>query len=150
MDNAESCVHEALGVVFGPLSDGGGEPKGGGADGGIEGRVEGEDCLRRHWQDWRVVLPSNVGDESERDGGSCWRRRDFCEGGTGRRFGGQGDAGCVARQAVHFIGQVIQSIGHLFVSFAVMIFAKVCVLNSVGMSDVTEQGGEQNIGILTR
>ena len=53
-------------------------------------------------------------------------------------------------RAVRFIGQVIQSIGHLFVSFAVMIFAKVCVLVSVGMSDVTEWGGEQNVGILTR
>ena len=53
-------------------------------------------------------------------------------------------------RAVRFIRQVIRSIGHLFVSFAVMIFAKVCMLISVGMSDVTEQGGEQNVGILTR
>jgi len=51
---------------------------------------------------------------------------------------------------VHFIGQVIGSVRHLFVSFAVIIFAKVRVLISVGMSDVTERGGEQNVGILTR
>ncbi len=47
--DAESCFRNALGVVFGPLSDGGGEPEGGGMDGGIEGRVEGEDCLGQRW-----------------------------------------------------------------------------------------------------
>ena len=71
LDNAESCLRKALGVVFGPLADGGGEPEGSGADGGIEGRVEGEDCLGRRWRDQRVVLTSDVADEAERDGWSC-------------------------------------------------------------------------------
>ncbi len=45
LNDVEFCFREALGVVFGPLPDSGGEPEGGGTDGGIEGRVEGEDCL---------------------------------------------------------------------------------------------------------
>ncbi len=84
LDDAESCVCEALGVVLGPLSDGGGEPEGGGPDGGIEGGVKGEDCLGRGWRDRQVVLTGDIGDEAKRDGGSCWRRRDFHEGGAGR------------------------------------------------------------------
>ncbi len=95
-------------------------------------------------------MAGDVGDEAKRDGRSCWRWQDFHKGGAGWWLGGQGDAGRVAWRAVHFIGQVVRSVGHLFVSFAVIIFAKVCVLVSVGMSDVTEWGGEQNVGILTR
>ncbi len=150
LDDVESCFCKAFGVVFGPLSDGGGESKGGGADGGIEGRVKGEDCLGQRWQDQWVVLTGDIGDEAKRDGGSCWRQRDFCKSGAGWWLWGRGDARHVMWRAVRFIRQVIRSIGHLFVSFAVMIFAKVCMLISVGMSDVTEQGGEQNVGILTR
>ncbi len=73
LDNAESCVREALGVVFGPLSNGGGKPEGGGADGGVESWVEGEDCFGQCWRDQRVVLTGDVSDETEGDGGSCWR-----------------------------------------------------------------------------
>ncbi len=40
--------------------------------------------------------------------------------------------------------------GALSVSFAARISAKVLVLVSVGMSDVTEGGAEENVGILTR
>ena len=83
LDNVESCFREVLGVVFSLLSDGGGEPEGGGADGGIKGRVEGKDCLSRHWQDQQVILASNVTDEAKRDGRSCWRRREFHKGWTG-------------------------------------------------------------------
>ncbi len=36
---------ELLHVMFCPLSDSGGEAIGGGADGGIEGWIEGEDCF---------------------------------------------------------------------------------------------------------
>jgi len=46
LDDAEPCFGQALGVVFRPLSDGGGEPEGGGADSGIEGWIEGENCFR--------------------------------------------------------------------------------------------------------
>ncbi len=84
LDDVEACVGQALGVMFGPLSDSGGKPKGGGADGGIEGRVEGEDCLCRCWQDRQVVLTCGVGDETKGDGGNCWRQQDFRKGGTGR------------------------------------------------------------------
>ena len=150
LDDAEPGLGQASGVVFGPLVDGGGEPEGGGVDGGVESWVEGKDCFGRRWRDWRVVLTCGVGDEAEGDGDICWIQRDFCKGGAGRWFGGQGDAGRVARRVVRFIRQVIQSVGHLSVSFAVRIFAKVFVLVPVGVSDVTEGGSEQNVGILTR
>src|SRR6266851_6139363 len=39
------CLFELLDVMFGPLSDRGGEAEGGGADGGIDGGVEHENCL---------------------------------------------------------------------------------------------------------
>ena len=45
LNDAESCFCKPLGVVFHPLSDGGGEPEGCGTNGGIECWVEGEDCL---------------------------------------------------------------------------------------------------------
>ena len=128
--------------MFGPLSDGGGKPEGGGADGGIESGVEGEDCFGQRWRDWRVVLTRGVGNEAEGDGDICWMRQDFRKGGTGRWLWGRGDAGHVARRAVRFIGQVERSVGHLLVSFTVIISAKVLVLVPVGMSDVTEGGGE--------
>ncbi len=50
---------------------------------------------------------------------------------------------------MHFIGQVIRSVGHLSVSFAVRILAKVLVLVPIGVSDVMERSEEQNVGILT-
>ena len=45
LHNVEFCFCKPLGVVFHPLPDSGGEPKGCGMDGGIEHRVESEDCL---------------------------------------------------------------------------------------------------------
>ena len=51
---------------------------------------------------------------------------------------------------VHFIGQVIGSVRHLFVSFAVIIFAKVFMLIPVGMSDVVEWSAKENIESLTQ
>ncbi len=50
---------------------------------------------------------------------------------------------------MHFIGGSIETIRHLLVSFAVIIFAKVCMLVSMGVSDVMEWGAEENVGILT-
>ena len=88
LDDTEPRFGQALGVVFGPLADGGGKPEGGGADSGVESGIEGEDCFRRRWRDWRVVLARDVGDEAEGDGAFCWRRRDFRKGWTGGRFWG--------------------------------------------------------------
>ena len=45
LGDAESCFCEPLGVVFCPLPDGGGKPKGCGANGGIEHWVKSKDCL---------------------------------------------------------------------------------------------------------
>ena len=53
-------------------------------------------------------------------------------------------------RAVHFIGGSIGSVGHLLVSFTVIIFAKMCMLIPMGVSDVTEWSAEENVGILTR
>ena len=103
LDDPEPRFGQALRVLFGPLADGCGEPEGGGADGGVKGWVEGEDCLRRCWRDRWVVLAHDVGNEAEGDGSFCWRRRDLREGWTGGRFWGRGDAGRVARRVVRFI-----------------------------------------------
>ncbi len=88
LDDAEPGLGQVSGVVFGPLVDGGGEPKGGGADGGVESWVEGKDCFGRRRRDWWVVLTRGVGDEAEGDGDICWIQRDFRKGGAGRWFGG--------------------------------------------------------------
>ncbi len=53
-------------------------------------------------------------------------------------------------RAVRFIGGSIGTVGHLLVSFTVMILAKAQVFIPVDMSDVMEWGAEQNVGILTR
>jgi len=73
VDDAESCLHKLLGVLLCPLSDGAGEPEGCGVNGGIEHRIEGEDCFSQCRGDWQVVLLGDVGDKAEWDGGSCWR-----------------------------------------------------------------------------
>ena len=88
LDDAEPCFGQALGVVFRPLSDGGGEPEGGGADSGVESRIEGKDCFRRCQRDRQVTLACDVGNEAEGDGAFRWRRRDFRKGWTGGRFWG--------------------------------------------------------------
>ena len=88
LDDMEPRFGQALGVVFSPLADGGGEPEGGGTDSGVESGVEGEDCFGRRWRDWRVVLTRGVGNEAEGDGDICQIRRDFRKGGAGRWFGG--------------------------------------------------------------
>jgi len=43
--NPSRRLFELLDVVFSPLLDCGGEPEGGGADGGIESGIEGKDCF---------------------------------------------------------------------------------------------------------
>src|SRR5712671_5962202 len=88
LDDMEPRFGQALGVVFSPLADGGGEPEGGGADSGVESWIEGEDCFRQGRRDRRVVLACDVGMEAEGDGAFCWRRRDLREGWTGGRFWG--------------------------------------------------------------
>ena len=74
------------------------KPIGCGTDGGIECRVEGEDCLSQCQRDHWVVIPCEVNeasngpvvagqgvllvvsDKGEWEGGSCWRWRDFHKG----------------------------------------------------------------------
>ena len=79
---------ELLSVLGRSLAYSGGKPIGCGADGGIERRVEGEDCLSRRRRDRWVAVPGevdNVGgepvvtvrvllvvsDNGEWEGGSC-------------------------------------------------------------------------------
>jgi len=49
-----------LSVLGRSLAHSGGKPIGCGADGGIERRVKGEDCLSRRRRDCRVAVPGKV------------------------------------------------------------------------------------------
>jgi len=77
-------------------------------DGGIERRVEGEDCLSQRWRDRWVAVSGEVNeagngpvvavrvllvvsDNGEWEGGSCWRQRDFCKGDAVTLFRRGGD-----------------------------------------------------------
>jgi hypothetical protein len=88
-----------LSILGRSLAYSGCKPVGCGADGGIECRVKGEDCLSQRRRDCRVVVLGEVdetsdgfvvavrvllvvSDNSEWEGGSCCRRRDFREGGA--------------------------------------------------------------------
>jgi hypothetical protein len=51
---------DLLSVLGCLLTHSGGKPIGCGADGGIERRVEGEDCFSRRWRDRRVVVSGEV------------------------------------------------------------------------------------------
>jgi hypothetical protein len=80
-----------LSVLGCSLTYSGCKPIGYGADGGIECRVEGEDCLSQRWRDRRVAVLGKVNeagdgpvvtvrvllvvsDNCELEGGSCWSR----------------------------------------------------------------------------
>jgi len=77
-----------LSVLGCSLAYSGGKPIGCGVDGGIEHRVEGEDCLSQRWRDRRVAVSGKVdeagdgpmfavrvllviSDNGEWEGGSC-------------------------------------------------------------------------------
>jgi len=81
---------DLLSILGHSLVHSGGKPIGCGTDGGIEHRVEGEDCLSRHQRDHQVVVLGEVDeasdgpmvavqvllvviDKGEWEGGSCWR-----------------------------------------------------------------------------
>ena len=141
------------------------KPIGCGTDGGIEHRVEGEDCLSRHWRDHRVVVPGKVdeagngpvvavrvllvvSDNGEWEGGSCWRRHDFCEGDAVTLVRGRGDAWHVRRRAAAFIAGV-GGIGHLAVVWAKVVVAETAVFEAMSVHVVAEWT-KANVGISTR
>jgi hypothetical protein len=136
-----------------------------GADGGIEHRVEGEDCLSRCRRDCQVVILGEVNeagdgpvvtvrvlliisDKGEWEGGSCWRRRDFHEGETIVLVGRGGDAWHVRRRAMAFIAGV-GGIGDLAVVGAEVVVAETAVFEAVSMCVVAEQT-KANVGISTK
>ena len=142
----------------------GGKPIGCGADGGIERRVEGEDCLSQCRRDRRVAVLGEVdeagsgpmvavrvllvvSDNGEWEGGSCWRRRDFCEGDAVVLFGRGGDALRAQCRAVAFIAGA-GGVGHLAVIWAEVVVAETAVLEAVSVRVVAEQT-EANVGIST-
>ena len=89
LDNAESCLCKALGVLLGALPDGVGEAIGGGVDGGIEVWIKGKDGLSRHRRDWWVFLLGDAADEGGlEDSRSICRRRDFHKSGAVGRLRG--------------------------------------------------------------
>ena len=142
----------------------GGKPIGCGADGGIEHRIEGEDCLSRCRRDRRVGVPGEVdeagdrsvvavrvllvvSDNGEWEGGSCCRRCDFRKGDAVALFGRGGDALRARRRAVAFIAGV-GGVGHLVVVWAEVVMAEAAVLKTVSM-DVVAEWTEANVGIST-
>jgi hypothetical protein len=155
---------ELLSVLGHLLAYSGGKPIGCGADGGIEHRVEGEDCLSRRRRDCWVVVPGKVdeagdglmvavrvllvvSDNGEWEGGSCCRRRDFREGDAIALFRRGGDALCARRRAMAFIAGM-GGIGHLVVVWAEVVVAETAVLEAVSMRVVVERT-EANVGIST-
>jgi len=101
---------DLLSILGCSLAHSGCKPIGCGADGGIEHRIEGEDCLSQYRRDHQVVVPYEVNeagngpvvtgwgvllivsDKGEWEGGSCWRRRDFHKGDAVSLVWGRGDA----------------------------------------------------------
>jgi len=155
---------ELLSVLGCSLAHSGGKPIGCGADGGIERRVEGKDCLSQRQRDRRVAVPGEVdeagdgpvvavrvllivSDNGEWEGGSCCRQRNFREGDAVALFGRGGDALHVRRQAVAFIAGV-GGVGHLVVVGAEVVVAEVAVLEAVSVRIVVEWT-EVNVGIST-
>jgi hypothetical protein len=150
-----------LGCLF---AHSGGKPIGCGTDGGIERRVEGEDCLSRCRRDHRVAVPGEVdeagdgfvvavrvllivSDNGKWEGGSCCRQRNFCEGGTVALVGRGGDALRARWQTAAFIAGV-GGVGHLAVVWAEVVVAEAAVLEAVSMRVVVERT-EANVGIST-
>ncbi len=56
----------------------------------------------------------------------------------------------MAGRMVCFIREVEGSVGHLVMCFTVVVVAKTGMFVPMNVSDVTEQGVEENVGILTR
>jgi hypothetical protein len=154
-----------LSVLGRSLVHSGGKPIGCGADGGIERRIEGEDCLSQCWRDRQVAVPGKVdeagdgpvvavrvllvvSDNGEWEGGSCWRRHDFCEGDAVTLVRGRGDAWHVRRRAAAFIAGV-GGIGHLAVVGTEVVVAETAVFEAVSMRVVAERT-KANVGISTR
>jgi hypothetical protein len=142
----------------------GGKPIGCGTDGGIECRVEGEDCLSQRQRDCRVAVPGEVdeagdgpmvtvrvllvvSDNGEWEGGSCWRQHDFRKGDAVMLLGRGGDALHAWQRAVAFIAGV-GGVGHLVVVRAEVVVAEAAVLEAVSMRVVAERT-EVNVGIST-
>jgi hypothetical protein len=140
----------------------GGKPIGCGVDGGIERRIEGEDCLsqcrRDHWVavSGEVDEASNglvvtvrvllvVSDNGKWEGGSCWRQHNFHEGDAVTLFGRGGDTLRVRWRAAAFIAG---GIGHLVVVRAEVVVAEATVLEAVSVCVVAERT-EANVGIST-
>jgi hypothetical protein len=155
---------DLLSVLGRLLAYSGGKPIGCGADGGIERRVEGEDCLSQCRRDHRVAVPGEVNeagdgfvvtvrvllvfsDNGEWEGGSCCKRRDFHEGGAVALVWRGGDALPARQRAVAFIAGV-GGIGHLVVIQAEVVMAEAAVLEAVSVHVVAEQT-EANVGIST-
>jgi hypothetical protein len=155
---------ELLSILGHSLTHSGGKPIGCGADGGIERRVEGKDCLSRRQRDRQVVVLGEVdeagdgavvtvrvllvvSDNGEWEGGSCCRRRDFHEGDAVALFGRGGDALCARQQVVAFITGV-GGVGHLAVIRAEVVTAEVAVLEAVSVCIVVEWT-KANVGIST-
>jgi len=153
-----------LSVLGHSLAYSGGKPIGCGADGGIERRVEGEDCLSRRRRDRRVVVPGEVdeagdgsmvavrvllvvSDNGEWEGGSFMRRRDFHKGDAIVLFGRGGDALRARRRTMAFIAGV-GGVGHLSVVRAEVVMAEIAVLEAVSVCVVAERT-EANVGIST-
>jgi hypothetical protein len=116
-------LSDLLSILGHSLARSGGKPIGCGVDGGIEHRVEGEDCLSRCQRDCRVAVPGKVdeaGDgpvvavrvllvvsnNGEWEGGSCWRQRDFHKGDAIALFEGRGDALRAWQRTAAFIAGV--------------------------------------------
>jgi len=153
---------ELLSVLGHSLAYSGGKPIGCGADGGIEHRVEGKDCLSRCRRDRRVVVLGEVNeagdgpvvavrvllvvsDNGEWEGGSCCSRRNFCEGDAFALLRRGGDALRARRRAIAFIAG---GVGHLAVVGAEVVVAEAAVLETVSVRVVAERT-EANVGIST-
>jgi hypothetical protein len=155
---------DLLSILGRSLTHSGSKPIGCGTDGGIEHRVEGEDCLSRCQRDRWVAVPGEVdkasdgpvvavrvllivSDNGEWEGGSCWRRRDFRKGNAVALFRGGGDALHAQQRVVAFIAGV-GGVGHLAVIRAEVVVAEAAVLEAVSVCVVAEWT-EANVGIST-
>jgi hypothetical protein len=155
---------ELLSVLGCSLAYSGGKPIGCGTDGGIERRVEGEDCLSRRRRDCRVAVLGEVNEagdgpvvavrvllvvsnNGEWEGGSCCRQRDFREGDAVVLFGRGGDTLRAQRRVMAFIAGV-GGVGHLAVIRAEVVVAETAVLEAVSVRVVAEWT-EANVGIST-
>jgi hypothetical protein len=154
-----------LSILGHSLTYSGCKPIGCGADGGIECRVEGKDCLSQCRRDHRVVIPCKVNeagngpmvagqgvllvvsDKGEWEGGSCWRWRDFHKGDAVMLVWRGGDTWHVQWWAAAFIAGV-GGVGHLAMVRAAVVMAETAVFKAVSMCVMAERT-EANMGIFT-